>query len=74
VPGAGPLVQHVMDEVLADQLGALAGGVDHGNAFVPEDEVAEFVSEGPVPGGQPLLDEKDVVVAVLPPLAANTRR
>ena len=25
----------------------------------------------PVPGGQPLLDEKDVVVAVLPPLAAK---
>jgi hypothetical protein len=39
--------------------------------FAPEDEVAEFVSEGPVPGGQPLLDEKDVVVAVLPPLAAK---
>ena len=48
---ARPLVQHVPDEAVADQLCAFAGGVHHGNAFVAEHQVAEFVREGPVPGG-----------------------
>ena len=36
--------------------------------------MAQFVREGPVSGGQALLDQEDVSIGVLPPLATHTRR
>ncbi|BBZ30914.1 hypothetical protein MMAD_52090 [Mycolicibacterium madagascariense] len=36
--------------------------------------MAEFVRQRAVAGGQPVLDEEDVAVGVLAPLAADSRR
>jgi hypothetical protein len=39
-----------------------------------QDQVPQFVGQGAVPGRQPVLDEEDIVIGVLPPLSAHARR
>ena len=48
--------------------------LDDRDALVAEHQVAEFVGQGAIPGGQALLDQEDVAVGVLAPLTAHPGR
>ena len=53
--------------------GDLPRGLGDRDAVVPEDEVPEFVGQRAVAGRQALLNQEDVMVAVLTPLAGDAR-
>jgi hypothetical protein len=69
-----PLVEHVADEIGTGEFGEVPCRFEHGDAFVSEHQVAELVGQGPVPGGQALLNQEDVTVGVLTPLTTHSRR
>ena len=67
------LSMYPISSELANSVSA-RGGLDDGDAVMAEDEVAELMGQGAVPCGQALLDQEDVPVGVLAPLAAHAGR